>query len=338
MNVVERWRHEREAAWLSGVAASSEADERKSRLFRDLERAALEQAGILERDAAHRGIAVPAFVPSARARVVAALTRAFGTRRARPMLAAMKVRGLSVYLGDSHPEPSTDGAGESHGRSSGNLRAAVFGVNDGLVSNLSLIMGVAGAASGQPKIVIASGIAGLLAGAFSMASGEWISVRSQRELFEHQIGQERDELERYPQDEAEELALIFEARGVPAAQAREQAARLVEDPQKALDLLAREELGLDPDALGSPWGAALSSFLAFALGAFVPLVPFALGMSQPVLMAAVMAGVALVVVGMALSLFSGRNAAWGGLRMLLIGAAAATATWVAGRLVGNTIG
>ena len=141
----------------------------------------------------------------------------------------------------------------------GTLRAGVFGVNDGLVSNTCLVMGVAGAAV-EPGIILITGVAGLLAGAFSMAAGEFISMLSQKEMFEHQISQEKDELERYPAEEAEELALIYAARGIPLKEARNVAKKLIANPEKALDTLAREELGLNPDDLGSPIGAAVSSF------------------------------------------------------------------------------
>src|SRR5262249_41889667 len=148
----------------------------------------------------------------------------------------------------------------------GNLRAAVFGVNDGLVSNTSLVMGVAGAGAAN-DFVLMTGVAGLLAGALSMAAGEYVSVRSQREMYEYQIALERAELEEYPEEEAEELALIYQARGVEIGQARELTRTLLARPEQALDVLSREELGLNPDSLGSPWGAAAYSFLSFAIGA-----------------------------------------------------------------------
>jgi vacuolar iron transporter family protein len=214
----------------------------------------------------------------------------------------------------------------------GTLRAGVFGVNDGLVSNTCLVMGVAGAAA-EPSVLILTGVAGLLAGAFSMAAGEYISMLSQKEMFEHQIAQERDELERYPKEEAEELALIYAARGLPLAEARDVATKLIANPEQALDTLAREELGLNPDDLGSPSGAALSSFIAFSIGASLPLIPFLLGFGNAgVPMAAAISGAALAVVGAVLSLFSGRSALLGGLRMLLIGSAAAAATYFIGTL------
>jgi VIT1/CCC1 family predicted Fe2+/Mn2+ transporter len=224
------------------------------------------------------------------------------------------------------------------GYGGGNLRAAVFGVNDGLVSNTSLIMGVAGASAGLGA-VITSGVAGLLAGALSMAAGEYISMRSQREMFEYQIGLERDELDEYPDEEAEELALIYHARGMDLGEARRITRELVKSPDAALDALAREELGLNPDDLGSPGGAAIFSFLAFAAGAVLPLVPFFLGLplAPAVKAAAVIAGVALFGVGAALSLFTGRNAWVGGLRMVAIGGGAGIVTWLIGSLLGAAI-
>lgn len=159
---------------------------------------------------------------------------------------------------------------------SGALRAGVFGVNDGLVSNKCLVMGVAGAGVGPSEILL-TGVAGLLAGAFSMGAGVFISMLSQREMFEHQIAQERDELQRYPDQEAEEIAIIYEARGIPPTEARDMAKRLIANPEKALDVLTREELGLNPEELGSPISAAISSFLTFCVGTCVPLIPFLLG-------------------------------------------------------------
>jgi VIT1/CCC1 family predicted Fe2+/Mn2+ transporter len=218
------------------------------------------------------------------------------------------------------------------------LRAAVLGANDGIVSTASLVLGVA-AADASPGAVVTAGLAGLVGGALSMAAGEYISMLSQREMFEYQIAQEREELERYPAEEAEELALIYNARGVPMEDARAMTARLIEDPERALDTLAREELGLNPDDLGSPWGAAIYSFVAFAFGAVLPLVPFLFGWAaNGVAIAAVLSGSALFVVGAALSLFSGRSALFGGVRMALIGALAAIATYGIGSLFNVAVG
>jgi VIT1/CCC1 family predicted Fe2+/Mn2+ transporter len=211
----------------------------------------------------------------------------------------------------------------------------VFGVNDGLVSNASLVLGVAGA-SAPSSFVLVSGIAGLLAGALSMAAGEYVSVRSQREMYEYQIALEREEIAEYPEEEAEELALIYEARGVALAQAREVSQALLAHPEQALDVLSREELGLNPDDLGSPSGAAVASFLSFAAGAAVPLVPFLAHMTghRALAATAVLTALALFVVGLALSLFTGRQALRGALRMVLIGGGAGVLAFAVGRALG----
>ncbi len=340
LSIRERWRAEKTAAFLSRAVADAEPDPAKQALFRSMAEAAERQAEILARESGGAG----SYRPPLRARLVAAIAELVGPRAARPILAASKVRGISVYAGPAaeagHAMPtSVEQVGGRHrGAGGGALRAAVFGVNDGLVSNTSLVMGVAGAAL-EPGGIVLTGIAGLLAGAFSMAAGEYISMRSQREMFEYQIAQERDELQRYPEEEAEELALIYNARGVPMDEARGLAKRLVADPEVALDTLAREELGLNPDDLGSPWGAALWSFLAFAAGAVLPLVPFFAGFgTEAIPMAAGLAAVALFGVGAALSLFSGRGALAGGLRMVLIGASAGAATYAIGALLGVAVG
>jgi vacuolar iron transporter family protein len=333
-DALERWRSEKTAAYLSSAVADAERDPAKAALFREMAEAAETQAGILAKDLAP----VPAFEPSLRARAITWLVGMFGPRALRHVLSASKVRGISVYRGkldegEGHPWPtSVEDVGRRHKTyGGGTLRAGVFGVNDGLVSNTCLVMGVAGAEA-EPSVLVLTGVAGLLAGAFSMAAGEYISMLSQKEMFEHQIAQEKDELERYPAEEAEELALIYEARGVPLDQARDVAKKLIANPEKALDTLAREELGLNPDDLGSPTGAAISSFICFSIGASLPIIPFLLGLVPAVPIAAAIAAAALFVVGAVLSLFSGRGALLGGLRMLLIGSAAATATYMIGSL------
>jgi vacuolar iron transporter family protein len=334
------WFHERESAWLYRRLAAVERDPPKQRLFEALAAAAEDQAGTWARHLALQ----PAFEPSLRARLVANLTDRLGPRRMRGALIALKLRGLSVYnppTASGHAMPTTvDDIGRRHrGVGGGNLRAAVFGVNDGLLSNASLILGVAGAGV-DARYVLTSGIAGLLAGALSMAAGEYVSVRSQREMYEYQIGLERDELAEYPQEEAEELALIYTARGMAPDQARSLAHTLIQDPEHALDALAREELGLNPSDLGSPWGAAGFSFVSFACGATLPLLPFLAGATlRPGTLAA--AGItlaALFAIGMALSLFTGRSAWRGGLRMAAIGVLAGGATFLIGRLLGVASG
>lgn len=331
-----RWREEMTASWLTAAAARAEKDPAIAALFEKLAQESGTQAGLIApKD-------VGPFQPSMRARVVAALLPVFGPKRMRAVLAASKVRGLSAYAGPRgghHPMPTNvEGIGARHkGAGGGSLRAAVFGVNDGLVSNTSLVMGMAGA-SVSNDVVFLTGVAGLLAGAFSMAAGEFVSVRTQREMFEHQIAQEKEELERYPEEEAEELALIYEARGVPIEEARTLAKKLVSDPKVALDTLAREELGLNPDDLGSATGAALYSFLAFSCGAILPLIPFLVGAPAPITVAAIIAGAALFGVGAVMSLFSGRNALLGGVRMLAIGSAAGALTFFIGGLFGVAAG
>ena len=260
----------------------------------------------------------------------------------RLVLAATKVRGMSLYRNQSlaHQFPEIFGEREQQHtpiKHSNNLRAAVFGVNDGLVSNASLILGVAGAQV-EPGMIILSGIAGLLAGAFSMGSGEYVSVRSQREMVEYQLELEKHELDTYPEEEAAELALIYQARGIPKDDAERIANLLIQDPDKALDTLAREELGINPDELVSPWGAAISSFISFVVGAFVPLLPFLFSRSKYDLIFSVgYTALALFIVGATLSLFTQRNAWWSGLRTLLIGLAAGAFTYGIGMALGGKV-
>lgn len=341
MSALEQWREEQQSAWLYRALADAERTPRIQVLLRGLAEAATAQSSHW---AAQCSPPPPPFAPSARVRLVAALARKLGPRRMLPVLAALKVRGLSVYSTGAPAEHALPRSREDFGqrhRSSGAggaLRAAVFGANDGLVSNASLILGVAGAGA-EPRTLLLTGVAGLLAGAFSMAAGEYVSMRSQRELFEHQIGLERAELAEYPEAEAEELALIYQARGLELEQARALAHKLVLSPEHALDTLAREELGLNPDDLGSPWGAAWTSFLAFAVGAGLPLAPH-LFLEGPRALYAT-AGVALLAlfaVGGALALFTGRGVLASGLRMMLIGSAAAGATFAIGRLFGVSVG
>jgi VIT1/CCC1 family predicted Fe2+/Mn2+ transporter len=341
----ESWFHERESAWLYRRVAAVEPDPRKRTLFESLAASAEHQAQTW----AAQLPAPPDFRPTLRARIVAALVARLGPARLKPVLAAMKLRGLSVYgsgaasavapAGHAMPTSVEEVGARHRGVGGGNLRAAVFGVNDGLLSNASLILGVAGAGVDE-RFVLTSGIAGLLAGALSMAAGEFVSVRSQREMFEYQIRLERDELEEYPEEEAEELALIYQARGMDLTRARELTHALVKDPEHALDTLAREELGLNPDDLGSPWGAAIFSFISFAAGATLPILPFLFGLALlPATATAIgVTLVALFLVGLAISLYTGRGAIRGGLRMMAIGCAAGGATYAIGKALGVAIG
>jgi vacuolar iron transporter family protein len=225
----------------------------------------------------------------------------------------------------------------TRGTGGGRLRAAIFGINDGLVTNASLVVGVAAAEPGR-QVVILAGIAGLVAGAFSMAAGEFISMSVQRELFEAQIALERRELEDNPDWEREEVSIIFRAKGLPAEDAERIADHIIARPEVALDLMAREELGLNPDDLGSPMGAAVSSFASFAVGAVVPLLPYIVASGSLALGAAlVLAAVVLMSVGGLTARLSQRPMWFGALRALLIGALATSVTYVVGRIVGVAV-
>ncbi|MGH8672130.1 MAG: VIT1/CCC1 transporter family protein, partial [Burkholderiales bacterium] len=333
---------EQRSAYLYRVIADLEAGTARQALFLELAQAAEHQAGLWQAEALKSGVTLSGvYLPDLRTRIVVALVRRFGPRSMRGVLAAMKARGMVLYSkAPLHGVPNAVediDTGHAHKGASraGNLRAAVFGVNDGLVSNASLIMGVTGATADAHFIVL-SGIAGMVAGAFSMAAGEYVSVRSQREMYQHQIELEQEELKQYPAEEAAELALIYAARGMPKDEARLLADALIATPKQALDTLAREELGLNPEDLGSPWGAALFSFFAFSGGAAIPLAPyvFAAGPSAlPVSIA--LTALSLFLIGATLSLFTGRGALRGGMRMLAIGAAAGSSTYLIGSVFGS---
>ena len=279
------------------------------------------------------------------------------------MVSAMESTGFDNYMAQSEAGPDMARDERSHSRtlttlaapsgagdgevagiargerwhrvdSGGTLRAAIFGINDGLVSNLSLVIGVAGA-NPDGRFIILAGVAGLLAGSFSMGAGEFVSVTSQRELFERQIALEKEELESDPEQERRELALIYRAKGLGVDEAEALSRRILADRGVALETLAREELGLNPDELGAPYRVALSSFLAFASGAVIPVVPFLFGSSWWHFGVAVaLSGLALFGVGAGVSLFTGRSTLFSGTRQLLIGAVAAAVTFAIGRLIG----
>lgn len=343
MGALRNWNEEQRSAWLYRVVSDAESGTPRQILFLELARAADAQAALWAQILRDAGEEVPgAYRPDARARLIAWLIPRLGVRALKGVLAAMKVRGMSLYHAPPpHATPTSleQMRGERHrSAGSGSLRAAVFGVNDGLVSNTSLILGVAGAGAGNAMILL-SGIAGLLAGAFSMAAGEYVSMRSQREFHEHQIALEREELDQYPGEEAAELALIYQAKGISVEESIRLAERLIQDPDRALDTLTREELGLNPDELGAPLGAALASFLAFSAGALIPLLPYLLLSGDQALLGVLMAsGISLFGVGATLSLFTGRHALSGGLRMLGIGAAAGFASWLIGNGLGVALG
>jgi VIT1/CCC1 family predicted Fe2+/Mn2+ transporter len=309
----------------------------------------------------------PAAKPSLRVRFLGWLARRFGTSVVAPVVMQMEMGGTDMY--DAQPEAVAAGLpaderqharifrqlsssrdrqaaateiGRLEGRhrmASGNaLRAGVLGVNDGLVSTLILVMGVAGADPGR-NFVFLSGITGLLAGSFSMALGEWVSVRSSAEAFERELAIERDEIAMIPEEEMAELALIYEAKGLTREQSQEAASQIFRDKEAALDTLAREELGMSPDDIANAWVAALTSFVLFAAGAFLPVLPwlFAGGWTATAL-SAVLAGAGLFGAGAATSIFSARPVLLTGGRMLVLGLGAAAITYGLGAAIGVGVG
>lgn len=322
------------------------------------------------------GAEVPVMEPPRwRVRAVLAIARLFGTKAVSSMVRALEADELALYEGLDGPEmvamaaderehaaiwkrldmgmpgvePGSEEAAaaaaisvrdESWHRTagqSGTLRAAVFGINDGLVSNLALVMGFAGATA-ENQLIVLAGVAGLLAGAFSMAAGEYVSMQSQKELFERQIELEREELRFMPDKEKGELAALYRSKGLSDDEAELVATRLMQDPEHALDTKIREELGLDPDELGSPWGAGIYSFVAFALGAVVPLVPFLVTEGLvAIVLSVTLALASLFIVGALVSLLTGRSLLFSGLRQVAIGGAAAFVTYVVGSAIGVSL-
>jgi vacuolar iron transporter family protein len=352
---------EKDGIALYRAMAAAEKDAKRAEIFEKLaqneERHAQRWARLIET----AGAQIPAHHRSARVVVLGWLARRFGTKRVIPIISSLEARDEAGYR--EQPEAEGLPAEErAHSRtlwamsgggsgveaiagterwhlmsSGGGLRAAVFGVNDGLVSNFSLVMGFAGA-DARPEYILLAGVAGLLAGSFSMAAGEYVSVRAQRELFEQQIAMEQQELEMSPKEEEEELALIYQAKGIPDEQARSLARRIIANPKTAIDTLAREELGLDPSSLGSPWLAAASSFAAFLLGAAVPVLPYLLTAGTVAwTSSALLSLAALFGVGALISIFTARGPLVSGLRMLGIGVLASAITYAAGWLLGVSV-
>ena len=336
MAFLKNWQEEKCSAYLYTEIAQREEDPVRKKLFLDLAEGAEKQARIWQNKIKKSGQEITlTYKPHLRARLIIRLVKLFGVKSMRFILSAMKVRGMSVYSSSIAEIPAKSHLESRHKglNTAGNLRAAVFGVNDGLISNVSLLLGIVGA-NAEHHFLVLSGVAGLLAGAFSMAAGEYISMRSQREFFEYQIELEREELELYPEEEAAELAYIYRARGMPLEEAKKMATLVISDPDKALDTLAREELGLNPDELGSPWGAAIASFLSFAFGAFIPLLPFLMSsQSKMIFYSLALTGLSLLAVGGMLSLFTNRSAILSSLRMLFIGGLAGSLTFFIGKMV-----
>ncbi len=363
----ENWQDEVDSAALYRAVADAERHPELAEVYRRLAATEESHAGFWEEKLREAGQPAPARRPGWRPRLLAWLARRFGPAFVLPTIQERERSGATRYSAQpeaartempaeerSHDRvlgaivgPSSAGLEGGaiaqlegrHRATSGNaLRAAVLGANDGLLSNFSLVMGVAGAALSERSILV-TGLAGLLAGAGSMALGEWISVQSSRELYQRQIAIEAEELRTHPEEERHELQLIYQAKGLPEDQARALAARLTDDPTSALDTLAREELGIDPEELGgSAWEAAATSFALFAVGAVVPVLPFALlAGTTAILVSVVLSALALFGIGAAITLMTGRGVLYSGARQVLFGLLAAALTFGIGKLIGTSL-
>jgi VIT1/CCC1 family predicted Fe2+/Mn2+ transporter len=347
--------------------AAAERDAAVARIYRELAEVEDKHAGFWETKLRERGVEPGPRRPSWRARVLAWTARRLGPRVILPTVAQREAVGRNDYAAQSETAHTRMPAQErSHARVlkamlkrpegvagselarvegrhrnvGGNaLRAAVLGANDGLCSNLALVMGVAGASTSSHAILV-TGLAGLLAGACSMALGEWVSVTSSRELAERELHVEREELAAAPDEEREELQLIYEAKGIPKDEARQLSMRLLDDHGAALDVLAREELGIDPaDLGGSARVAAITSFLLFAFGAVFPVIPYFIASGTAALVASIaVSGLALFAIGAAITLFTGRSVWLSGGRQTILGMAAAGVTFGVGTLLGAAVG
>ncbi len=362
------WQEEIDAAAIYRAMAQIEPVSSLAEVYRRLAAAEETHIDFWAKKLRDGGARVPAPRPSLRSRVIVFLARRFGTHSVIPALAMQERRGRLGYddqadaiaaklpvVEHSHArllstisrEPLSGMEGgllarlEGRHRAVGGnaLRAAVLGANDGLVSILSLVMGVAGANSPNSAILIA-GVAGTLAGACAMAMGEWLSVQSARELAQRQIDIERDELAEAPEEEQEELSLIYQAKGLQKDDADGLAAKLMADRDNVLDTLAREELGVDPEELGgSAWEAAITSFFLFFVGAVAPVAPFLLLSGTAAVVTSLAAsGLALFLIGAAITLLTGRGLLFSGLRQLVIGMGAAGVTYAIGHLIGVSVG
>jgi VIT1/CCC1 family predicted Fe2+/Mn2+ transporter len=362
---VKRWREllsgERDAAALYSRLAEADTGERQQ-IFHELAAIERRHATHWESQLREAGAEVPApGQPSLRTRLLGAAAGRFSTAAVLPLIERAERAGAGLY--DDEPDATPDMAADerSHARTiarlmdggkpdpaaqirrrerwhrgdrSGALRAAVFGISDGLVSNTALVMGFAGSGASRTVTLLAA-IAGLLSGSFSMAAGEYISMSSQREMYEREISLERAELEESPEEELAELALIYRAKGLSRAEAEHLADRIMADRSVALDTLAREELGLDPGELGSPWYAAISSLLSFGIGAFVVVIPYLAGGGVAAAAGAIgLALAAMFGVGATIGALNGRSAVRMGLRQMLTGALAAAVTYGVGHLIG----
>ena len=365
---VKRWRDmlasERDAAALYTRLADAETGEREE-IFRELASIELKHAAHWESKLRDAGARVPApGGPSLRTRLLGQAANRLSVATVLPLIERAERADAGMYEADPDADPGMAADERGHARTlarlidggrpdpraqvrrrepwhrgdrSGALRAGVFGVSDGLVSNTALVMGFAGSGASRTVILLA-GVAGLLAGSFSMAAGEYVSMSSQREMYQREISLEQAELDEKPDEEHAELVLIYRAKGLSRPDAENLADKIMSDRSVALDTLAREELGLDPDELGSPWGAAASSLLAFALGAFVVVVPYLAGSGTAALVTAiVLALAAMFGVGASIGAMNGRNPVRSGLRQVIAGTIAAAITFGVGHLIGAHI-
>lgn len=364
---LENWRDEIESAFLYRALAKAESQPALAEVYHRLAMTEQTHAQFWEDKLRSSDYPLPKRRIGWRTRSLALLTKWFGPQFVLPSINAMEQVDSHSYdrQSDTHSTrlpveersharllqaiDGTSGKGiegsvlaqiEGRHRTVGGntLRAAVLGANDGLLSNLSLVMGVAGASLNSQAILI-TGLAGLLAGACSMALGEWLSVQSARELYNRQLRIERREVEEVPDEEEEELASIYEAKGLPPEQARALAAQMMADRTVAVDTLAREELGIDPDELGgSAWAAAATSFLLFAMGAIAPVAPFAfLPSSTAIYASLLLGGLALFLIGAGITLLTGRSVFYSGVRQVLVGFAAAGITYIVGHWLGVAV-
>lgn len=363
------WQKEIDGTALYNTLAEIEPKPELADVYRRLAASEIKHAEVWEKRLQEAGVRLPAQKPSWRAATMCFLAKRFGSQFVLPTVTGNERADSLAY--DNQPEAVTESGHmsadeKSHARlmaavsgrqnglvgsevaqlegrhraTGGNaLRAAVLGANDGLVSVLSLTMGAAGANLPGDGVLI-TGIAGLLAGASSMALGEWLSVQSSRELYQNQIKIEAEEIEHAPQEEQEELALIYRSKGLPEERAREMAAHMMGDKVHILDTLSREELGIDPEELGgSPWVAAITSFFLFSAGAIIPLFPYIfLQGSLAIVISLVLGALALFLTGAAITLLTGKSVWASGLRQVLIGLAAAGLVFGVGKLIGVSIG
>jgi vacuolar iron transporter family protein len=364
---LENWQDEIESAYLYRALAKVEKQPALAEVYRRLSLTEQTHAQVWEDKLLQIGYRIPKRRIGWRTRSLAQFARWFGPQFVLPTINAMEqvdshsydaqtdahdtqlpveershARLLEAIASPTHAGMDGNTLAQIEGRhrtAGGNsLRAAVLGASDGLLSNMSLVMGVAGANLASKSILV-TGMAGLLAGACSMALGEWLSVQSSRELYERQIAIERREVAEVPDEEQEELALIYEAKGLPAAQAQALAAKMMTNHTTALDTLAREELGIDPDELGgSPWAAAITSFFLFAIGAIIPVAPFfVLTGNLAVYISLLWSGLGLFMIGAGITLLTGRSILYSGMRQVVFGFVAAAITFGVGRLIGVTI-